>query len=148
MDLKRFSAGTSLFREGDAADIAFLIDSGVVEISKDVSGTEIVLGEIRAGQLFAEMALINDQPRTASATAKEDTVCYVVPRAVFKSELDNVDAFMKAMVLSLIGHIHSLMAKLDRSGQGGDYLSEAADEENSDVTFNFPDGKGGYKERD
>ena len=141
MESKRFSAGTPLFKEGDAGDTAFLVMSGVVEIWREVNGENMILGEIKAGELFGEMALISNKPRMATAIAKEDTDCAVIPVAVFNSELGQTNAFLKALVLNLIGHIRSLTDLLESSPR-------EPEGEGDDVIFYMPDGKGGYSKQD
>ena len=73
MDQKKFAAGEILFSEGDAGDTAFLVAQGAVQVTREINGKETVLGEIGPGQILGEMALINNQPRMATAKAKEDT---------------------------------------------------------------------------
>ncbi len=58
MDQRKFAAGDILFSEGDAGDSAFLVVQGAVQILRG----DTVLGEIEAGQILGEMALINKQP--------------------------------------------------------------------------------------
>ena len=62
-----FAAGTLLFAEGDAGDAAYIVESGRVSVFKTVKGRRVTLGEIGPGGIFGEMALIDDQPRMASA---------------------------------------------------------------------------------
>jgi CRP-like cAMP-binding protein len=70
-------------------------------------------GNLEAGQLFGEMALIGDKPRTATAKAASDCLCFELPHKVFESELTDSSAPMRSLVHNLIGHIRSLMDKLD-----------------------------------
>ena len=79
----QFAAGECIFKENATGDSAFLLASGVIEISRDIDGEDTVLGEIEAGQIFGEMALISDKPRTATARAKLDSVCFLVPQEAF-----------------------------------------------------------------
>jgi len=113
MDQKNFDKGEIIFKEGEPGDSAFLVASGRVQITRVQNGTASVIGEIKSGQLFGEMALINDKPRTATAIAAEPTVCYLVPQVVFQNELNGSSALMRAMVLNLISHIRSLMNQMD-----------------------------------
>jgi CRP-like cAMP-binding protein len=113
MDQKQYAAGECIFEENAAGDTAFLLASGVIEISRVIDGEDTVLGQIEAGQIFGEMALITDQPRTATARAKQDSVCFLVPQEAFQSELDGSSALMKSLVINLIRHIRSLMDQLD-----------------------------------
>ncbi|MCD6073324.1 MAG: hypothetical protein K0Q70_207 [Rhodospirillales bacterium] len=113
MEMNAFGPGTVIFHEGEVGDTAYLVASGSVEISRQQEGKTVVLGEIKAGSLFGEMALISDLPRSASATAKEQCVVYLVPRAVFETELGGTSALMRSLVINLINHIRSLIGQLE-----------------------------------
>lgn len=116
MEMNAFTPGQVIFREGDTGDTAYLVASGTVEISRHQDGKTVVLGEIKAGNLFGEMALISDLPRSADATAKDKCVVYLVPRTVFETELNGTSALMRSLVLNLIHHVRSLMAQLESVG--------------------------------
>jgi CRP-like cAMP-binding protein len=64
------------FHEGDEESQAmYIIVKGAVEISKTLpDGTKEIVGTLGSGQCFGEMALADKQPRSATATAKADTV--------------------------------------------------------------------------
>ncbi len=146
MDQKKFAANEILFSEGDAGDTAFLVAQGSVQVSRKANGKETVLGEVKPGQILGEMALINKLPRMATAKAMEDTVCIVVPVAVFESELGNMNAFMKALMLNLIGRLRNtaeMVDELPEQPEGGDeiVLEEDGGEE---ATFFLPGENGKY----
>jgi CRP-like cAMP-binding protein len=113
MEMSAFAPGDVIFREGDAGDWAYLVASGTVEISRHQDGRTVVLGEIKSGSLFGEMALISDLPRSADATAKDQCVVYRVPRAVFESELSGTSALLRSLVYNLISHVRSLIIQLE-----------------------------------
>lgn len=130
MEQKIFPTGEIIFEEGDSGDTAFLVAAGLIEISQNRDGEKVVLGEISPGHMFGEMALISDKPRTATAIAKGEVICVVVPEVVFQSELDDSSALLKSLVLNLIGHIRSLMAQLEEARQNG--------EKEPEVVFHYP----------
>lgn len=67
--------GEVLFREGDAGNELYLVDEGRIAISKVVKGNlEQVLAHMGPGDYFGEMALLEQIPRTATASAEENTV--------------------------------------------------------------------------
>ena len=63
-----FAAGDEIFAEGDPAEDAFVIDSGEVDIVKEVDGEPVVLARLGAGEIFGEMGLVDDKPRSATAS--------------------------------------------------------------------------------
>lgn len=71
-------AGTVLFREGDAGDEMFVVQSGRVQITVTVRGIERMLDELGPGEFFGEMAILNARPRSATATVIEDASLLVV----------------------------------------------------------------------
>jgi signal transduction histidine kinase len=77
-----FAAGAEFFHERDAADGLYIIKTGLVEISGMVtSETRCVFSQLGPGEIFGEMAVIEDLPRSATATALKDTGVYFMPRA-------------------------------------------------------------------
>jgi CRP/FNR family cyclic AMP-dependent transcriptional regulator len=68
VETRFFKAGTIIFHQGDAANEMFVIKSGQVRIQLG----NRTLAELRADNIFGEMALIDDEPRSASAIAITD----------------------------------------------------------------------------
>ncbi|MDO8140847.1 MAG: cyclic nucleotide-binding domain-containing protein, partial [Candidatus Brocadiales bacterium] len=64
--------GEIIFKEGDVSDNAYIIKTGQVEISKDTGTQKVVLAVLKEGDIFGEMGLIEDKPRSATATALDD----------------------------------------------------------------------------
>lgn len=79
---RRLPAGREVFREGDAGDGVYLVQTGRVEISVTVGpGRRHVFAQVGPGELFGEMAVIEEKPRSASAVAVGDTAVLFIPRA-------------------------------------------------------------------
>ncbi|MEW5726493.1 MAG: cyclic nucleotide-binding domain-containing protein, partial [Pseudomonadota bacterium] len=77
---KVFAAGTLIFGEGDSGHEAYVVEYGRVAVFKTVRNRRVELGEVTQGGIFGEMALIDDQPRMASAMAEEETACVVIAK--------------------------------------------------------------------
>ena len=60
-------AGTVLFREGDVGGEMYVLQSGVVRITRQSRGTTKLLATLGPGEFFGEMAIISSKPRTATA---------------------------------------------------------------------------------
>jgi CRP-like cAMP-binding protein len=67
---ERFNANSTIFAEGERGDNLFIVVEGGVRISRMVPGMgEECLAILKRGEVFGEMALIDDQPRSADARA-------------------------------------------------------------------------------
>jgi CRP/FNR family transcriptional regulator, cyclic AMP receptor protein len=100
--VERFLAGTRLFRAGDAGDSMFLVESGRVQIRlSDTEGDEVVLADLRSGEFFGELSLLDGKPRSADAVVLEDTTLAILSRSTFLSLMDGRPGvalpFLKAM---------------------------------------------------
>lgn len=106
---KSVQIGSRVFAEGQIGDVAYVIESGVVEISTTEKGQSIALGILTQGQLFGEMALIDDSPRTATATALKDTILTVVSRDQLMERLDNTEPMLRMLIRVIIARYRSSM---------------------------------------
>ena len=70
----QFAAGEQIFSEGDPPTAAFVIDSGRVEVYTQHGGQHLVLNFLGPGDLLGEMAVIDREPRSASARAVGECV--------------------------------------------------------------------------
>jgi CRP/FNR family cyclic AMP-dependent transcriptional regulator len=84
LDVEQKSAGSTLFKTGDAGDAMYLIEGGRVRIHiRDADGDDVTLAELARGDFFGEMAILDGKPRSASATVVEDARLAVLPRPHF-----------------------------------------------------------------
>jgi len=70
MEVLEVGPGEILFHEGDESDHAYIILDGEIEIYRPQSQGNVMLASFGRGQLFGEMGIIDDQPRSATAKAK------------------------------------------------------------------------------
>lgn len=93
-----FQAGAPIFKEGEVGDTAYIIDSGRVEISTYHNGKKIILAILEDNDLFGEMALIDNDLRTATATALEETNLFILERDRLQEELHNAPKTIKLIM--------------------------------------------------
>ena len=67
-----------IFEENSVGDEMYVIHSGSVELITKAPGTDLLLGMLGPGAFFGEMALVDDAPRSATATAAEDNTKLLV----------------------------------------------------------------------
>jgi len=63
-----------IIREGDEGDYYYLIESGRAQVTRLVGGVNLVLADLKAGDVFGEEALISDSKRNATVTMKSNGV--------------------------------------------------------------------------
>ena len=93
-----FEAGEDVFKDGEKGNSAFVVQDGLIEIIKGSGDDEVVLGTIEKGGIFGEMALIDDQPRMASARAADVTTVIVIDRQMFRKKLAKSDPFVRGLL--------------------------------------------------
>jgi CRP-like cAMP-binding protein len=87
-----FKDGQVIFEEGSNGDWIYVVEEGAVEISKKMEGQRLVIEVLNPGDIFGEMAYIDKEPRSATATAKGETVVGVVDRDFFDKEFNKLSA--------------------------------------------------------
>lgn len=92
MEEKRFSAGQTIFSEGDASDLAYVLRSGRVEILKVTPHGPVHLAVIGPGDVLGEMGLLDERPRSATARTLDDVVADAISPAAFAHMLLNEPA--------------------------------------------------------
>lgn len=99
--------GATVMKEGEPGTCAYLIQSGTVRIvtKNQEDGREVELARLGAGQIFGEMALIFDGPRTASVQAAEDCNLIILTRESFRHKLNKSDPTIKAIIEMLTRRI-------------------------------------------
>lgn len=78
---RRYADGQRIFLEGAEADGLYVIVEGIVEITvESAPGREHLLRRMKPGDYFGEMAVFDGGPRSASATARGDTLLCFIPK--------------------------------------------------------------------
>ncbi len=95
-------AGRVLAREGAFGQEFFIIDTGTAEVTR---GGEAI-AELGAGDFFGEMALLEEDRRTATVTAKTPMLLIVMTRSNFRA-LDRTQPALHATVAKAIAERHA-----------------------------------------
>lgn len=94
-----FSTGQEIFKEGDKGDGVYVVKDGLVEISglvgKDV---RLVFSQVGPGDIFGEMAVIENKPRSACAVARQQTTVSFIPRAEMLAMVERSPALALALL--------------------------------------------------
>jgi CRP-like cAMP-binding protein len=78
-----FDSGAAVVRQGDPADAAYLIIEGECEVLVDTPTGPVMLATLRANEIFGEIAILCNVPRTATVRAKGRLVTLKIARDPF-----------------------------------------------------------------
>ena len=70
-EVMELPTGAQVVKEGDPGDALFIVQTGVLEVSRQIEGKTLHINLLSAGEFFGEMALIDGTPRSADITVKE-----------------------------------------------------------------------------
>jgi signal transduction histidine kinase len=124
---RSLAAGTEIFREGDSGDGIYVLKEGQVEIST-MQKARRVLSRIEPGEVFGEMAVIEDQPRSAGAIARQASTVYFLKRDDILKLIESSPTFSLAM----LREISSRLREFNRQ-----YLDEVLQSERLAVIGRF-----------
>ncbi len=86
--VRQYPKDTMIFTEGQSGSDMFIIQEGVVRIVKVVGGQEITLALLKKGDMFGEMALLDNSLRSASAIANDNCRLMVVNKVNFNQMVE------------------------------------------------------------
>ncbi len=91
----------TIFHEEDSCDSAYVIEYGTVEVSVIRRGRKIVLGHRGAGEVFGEMAIIDEHRRSATITTLEPCRLIRITREQLHNRINQADPILR-MYLGII----------------------------------------------
>lgn len=110
--------GQFLFRQGDPPTSAYILNSGVIGIFKEVDGKRIPVARVKKGEFFGEMAIIDSRPRRNSAMALEDCTLSLVSKDMIEEKLAASDPLVRTvlhMLSNSLRMVHEAYAPKGRS---------------------------------
>ncbi len=103
-----YRAHTDIFHAGDQGATMYIVLAGAVKIFVPaIDGREVVLAVHRSGDLLGEMSLLDDEPRSASATTIEETEMFSLRRADFLKVLNEHPEAQRAIIEVLVERLRA-----------------------------------------
>lgn len=107
------AAGKYIFRLGEAAKVMYVIIEGEVDLMLG----DTVVETAREGAFIGEMALIDDEPRSASARARSDCCVFPIDEARFQSLVKETPFFALQVMKTLARRLRKMDARIGAKGQ-------------------------------
>jgi CRP-like cAMP-binding protein len=88
---QKVPAKTTVFKEGDKGDALYIVKSGKINILKrNSAGVDSVLVSLNKGAVIGDMAIIDEQPRSASVATVQETTFLIITKDDFRQLLADV----------------------------------------------------------
>ena len=114
-----YDAGQVMFNAGDAADAAYIIIDGSVEISVPTPSGPIIVNTLGKNELLGEIAIFGDVPRTATAKAMAKLEALKISKDMFVKVIrENPDAAIE-LIKILAGRLANTTSQLTQTRSGG-----------------------------
>jgi CRP/FNR family transcriptional regulator, cyclic AMP receptor protein len=133
---RRYPKDTVVFFENEEGDFFFMILQGRIKVTiLGDDGREIILSVLGAGDFFGEMALLDNEPRSATAIAIEESELLSLHRTDFQNVIADNKGIMSALIkiltarLRRANHQISTLALLDVYGRVARVMLDMAREE-------------------
>ncbi|MGH1483396.1 MAG: EAL domain-containing protein [Geminicoccales bacterium] len=104
--------GNIIFQEGERGQSAFLIERGEVEISVQRNGQRVKLASRGQGEVFGEMAIIDDQPRSATVTAVRPCQLLIITRDQLVNRIEQTDPVLRMCLRVILQRFRSILLRL------------------------------------
>jgi CRP/FNR family transcriptional regulator, cyclic AMP receptor protein len=113
-DVRSIPAGRKVFSEGDVGDGAYFILDGKLKVVTHSASEEIVLGELSTGEIFGEMALIDDKPRSAAVVSESAATLGFISKKEFNELIDTKSKLAFRMMGFICRLLFRSILRLDR----------------------------------
>ena len=111
--VQEFAKGDTIFEQDSPSDAFYAISAGRVKIFKMMpNGKDVILEVFGPGDPLGAVAAYMDRPFPASASALEDTICVIIPRAAFFRLLETQPSLVRGLLLGLTFRLVELTNRL------------------------------------
>jgi CRP-like cAMP-binding protein len=104
-----FLEGDVVFKQGAAGDTMFIVHTGALAVIREAEGASTVVARLNPGDFVGEMALVDQEPRSATVKAMEETVLVPITRSFLLKHSARDTKF----VLSLMESLSDRLEKVD-----------------------------------
>ncbi len=113
-DKRSFKKGAKLFAKGAYADGGYVIISGTVDITADSEEYAEKLASYGSGSLIGELAMISENNRTVTATARDQVETFKITRLLFHRMLEEYPNLAALLHARISQSVQDFITKLER----------------------------------
>ncbi len=110
---RSYPKNTVIINEDDFADSLYVIEAGRVKVyCSDKNGKEFIMNTMGAGEYFGELALLDDEKRSASVRTLDKSVFLIMYKDEFNKVLDEQPNIARTLIKNLTKRVRKLTSKV------------------------------------
>jgi len=109
---KEYADGAVICRQGEPGDRMYVIQAGRATVVREEGGVEVVVGQLKTGDVFGEMAIFDRQPRSATVRAKGVARVLTLDKRAFLRQVHEDPSLAYRILESMSLRIRRLDAEL------------------------------------
>jgi CRP/FNR family transcriptional regulator len=106
-----FKRGSLMFIEGESSAEMFIIRSGKIRIFKQEGEGAVELAVLGHGSVIGELALLDHQPRSATAQVLEDTLVTVIDEDLFTRTIEKIPSWLASLIQLVVKRLRDTMKR-------------------------------------
>jgi CRP-like cAMP-binding protein len=112
---RTYSNDQMIFSENEPGNDLFILQKGKVKITKIIHGVDTILNIMKPGDVFGEMALLDNKPRSASAIAMENVELLAINKSNFEKMVETQPQLMSKIITVLSERVWNAYKKISNS---------------------------------
>ncbi|HAR63176.1 MAG: hypothetical protein DKM50_13985 [Candidatus Margulisiibacteriota bacterium] len=108
---KLYYTGDIIFKEGDLSGEIYLVKAGCVQIFQLHHGKEVEITKLYSGDIFGELAVLDNSYRSATARVVEDALISIIPKEVIAATLKSNPIWVNALIRVLTTRLREMTKK-------------------------------------
>ncbi|MBI5186614.1 MAG: cyclic nucleotide-binding domain-containing protein [Nitrospinae bacterium] len=114
--VEKYKDGDVIVTEGIVSNNAYVVLSGKVRVVKTVQDRQVVISVLGKGDVFGEMGLIGEAPRSATIVAEGEATLGIIDRKSFLAKMEAIPEDMRFVIKAMVNRLAATTEKLAQVG--------------------------------
>ncbi len=115
---REYGGGEVICKQGDKADCMYVLQRGQADVVQSEGGRDVLVGQLRAGDIFGEMAIFDRRPRSATVRARDNTRVLTLDKRAFLRRVHEDPSFAFHLLEKMSERIRQLDEQLSHIAGG------------------------------
>lgn len=114
--VERYRDGAVIITEGIVSNNAYVVLSGNVKVIKTIKDQQVAVATLEKGDVFGEMGLIGEAPRTATIIADGEATLGMINKKTFVNLLEQIPDEFRCVIKAIVNRLSATTEKLAQVG--------------------------------